>query len=49
MSTELPVVQPHRCAFPPPSRVWFRTEEGWGSREWDERELAEYAREVLGQ
>lgn len=33
---------------PPPSRVWFETEIGWTSREWQSGEKDEYCRKVLG-
>ncbi len=37
-----------RCAYGPPRRVWYRTSDGWASREWKQGESLAYAREVLG-
>lgn len=40
----------HVCRFPPPLRKCFQTESGlWADREWEPRERAKYAAEVLGQ
>lgn len=49
-TTPAPLPAPHRCAFPPPSRVWERTSSGlWASRPWYPGERERYAASVLGQ
>lgn len=40
----------YTCRFLPPSRFWFKTENGlWASRQWLPGEKEEYAKRVLGQ
>jgi hypothetical protein len=35
------------CQYPAPPRVWYKTKNGWASREWLPGERAAYERDVL--
>jgi hypothetical protein len=37
----------HRCSYGAPDRVWFKTNNGWASRDWLPGERAAYERDVL--
>jgi hypothetical protein len=41
-------VNPHRCRYPAPISVHYRTSQGWASRDWLKGEKATYERQVLG-